>query len=78
MKTLTTQEFFESPTVAQELPVGETVLVTDDGKNCLVITKVIKPPRKTLEQIEEEARMVSPRSEPKVNFTVAIRELKGR
>ena len=78
MKTLTTQEFFGTPAVAKELSVGETVLVTDDGKNCLVVTRVVKPPRKTLEQIEEEARMVSPCAEPKVNFTEAIRELNGR
>jgi len=28
--------------------------------------------------IEREARLVSPKAEPKVNFTEAIRELKGR
>jgi hypothetical protein len=79
MKTLTTQEFFESPALAKELPVGESVLVTDDGKECLVVTKVVKPPRKTREQLEREAREICPNPRPqKVNFTEAIRDLKGR
>ena len=78
MKTLTSREFFQSPTVVQNLNVGETIRVTDNGGESLIVTKVVKPPRKTRADLEREARMVSPRSRPKVNFTAAIRELKGR
>jgi hypothetical protein len=79
MKTLTSREFFESPAVAKKLSAGETVLVTDDGKDCLVVTKLVKPPRKTREQLEQEAREICPNPRPyKVNFTEALRELKGR
>lgn len=78
MKTLTAQEFFKSPAIAENLEAGETIQVTDDGKSGLLVTKFAKPPRKTREQLEREARMVSPEAEPKVNFTEAMRELKGR
>ncbi|MBE0541533.1 MAG: hypothetical protein IH623_09120 [Verrucomicrobia bacterium] len=79
MKTLTTREFFESPSIVERLALGETVEVTDDGKTSLLVTKRVKPPRKTREQLEREAREICPNPRPhKVNFTEAIRELKGR
>ena len=79
MKTLTSREFFQSSSIAETLEVGETVRVTDDGKTGLLITKFVKPPPKTHEQLEREAREICPNPRPyKVNFTEAIRELKGR
>ena len=78
MKTLTSREFFQSPSVAQKMPAGETVLVTDNGKASLIVTKVVRPPRKTRADLEREAQQVSRRKGPKINFTEAIRELKGR
>ena len=79
MKTLTSREFFQSPSVAQKLTAGETVLVTDNGKASLIVTKVVRPPRKTRADLEREALEICPRSRGhKVNFTEAIRELKGR
>ena len=78
MKTFTSREFFESPSIAETLQVGETVEVTDDGKAGLLVTKFVKPPPKTREQLEREALQVSRRKGPKINFTEAIRELKGR
>ena len=79
MKTLTTREFFQSPAVVETLEAGETLQVTDDGKAGLLVTKFLKPPRKTREQLEREAREICPNPRPyKVNFTEAIRDLKGR
>jgi len=79
MKTLTTKEFFRSPAVAKRLPIGETVRVTDDGRTGLLVTKFVKPPAKSRAQLEREAREICPEPRPyKVNFTEAIRELRGR
>ena len=78
MKTFTSHEFFQSPAIAETLEVGETIHVTDDGKTGLLVTKFVKPPPKTREQLEREAEQVSRREGPKINFTEAIRELKGR
>lgn len=78
VKTLSTREFFHAPGLTKSLQPGQSLLVTDDGKPSLVVTKAGKRPRKSLADLEREARLVSPRSTPKVNFTEAIRELKGR
>jgi Arc/MetJ-type ribon-helix-helix transcriptional regulator len=34
------------------------------------------PPRRTREQLEREARIISKRKQPRVNFTAAMRDLK--
>jgi hypothetical protein len=79
MKTLTSREFFQSPSIADTLETDETVRVTDDGKTGLLVTKFVKPPLKTHEQLQREAEEICPNSRPsKVNFTEAIRDLKGR
>jgi hypothetical protein len=79
MKTLTASEFFQSRSLMDTLEVGETIRVTDDGKTGLLVTKFVKPPPKTHEQLEREANEICPNPRPeKVNFTEALRELKGR
>ena len=79
MKTLSSREFFQSSSIVEELPIGETVEVTDNGKAGLLVTRFVKPTPKTREQLEREAREICPNPRRhKVNFTEAIRDLKGR
>src|SRR5205807_759211 len=78
MKTLTTREFFHSPSIVKALRSGESAVVTDNGKPALVVTKAGKRPRKTRADLEREAREICPKAYPKVNFTAALKELKGR
>jgi hypothetical protein len=78
MKTLTTDELVHSPGLLKVLKPGETIAVTDNGLRSFTVTRAGKRPRKTMADIEHEARLVSPRAQPKVNFTEAIRALKGR
>ena len=78
MKTLTTREFFHSPGIVKALRAGQSVIVTDNGKPALVVTKAGKRPRKTRADLEREAREICPNNKPKVNFTAALRELKAR
>ena len=78
MKTLTTREFFHSPGIVKALRSGQSVIVTDNGKPTLVVTKAGKRPRKTRADLEREAREICPVTRPKVNFTAALKELKAR
>ena len=78
MKTLTTREFFHSPGLVKALRSGQSILVTDNGKPALVVTKAGKRPRRTRAQLEREARDICPAATPKVDFTSALRELKAR
>jgi hypothetical protein len=78
MKTLTAREFFHSPGLVKSLRPGQTFAVTDKGSPAFTVTRAGKRPRKTMADIEREARLVSPRAEPKVNFAEGIRALKGR
>ena len=49
------------------------------GKPALTVTKASKRPRKTRADLEREAREICPKPRrQKVDFTAAIRELKGR
>ena len=78
VKTITTREFFNTPALMKSLHPGQSLVVTDNGDPSILVTKAGQRPRKSAAQIDREARMISPRSTPKVNFTTAIREMKGR
>lgn len=78
MKTLTTREFFHSPAIVKALRSGQSIVVTDNGKPALVVTKAGKRPRKTRADLECEAREICPAAKPKVNFTAALKALKTR
>ncbi len=77
VKTLTTREFFHSPGIVKGLRAGQSVLVTDNGKPALLVTKPGKRLRKTRAQLKQEAREICAQSKPKVNFTQALKELKA-
>lgn len=78
MKTMTTREFFHSPALAKSLRPGQSMVVTDNGKPSLTVTKAGKRPHRTREDLEREALEICPGDRPKVNFTEIIREMKAR
>lgn len=69
MKTMTAREFFQSPGRMKRLPPGQSVLVTDEGKPSLLVTKAGARPVWTLEMLEREALEICPDERPKFNFT---------
>ena len=76
MKTLTTREFFHSPGLVKGIRAGQSIVVTDNGKPALIVTKAGKRPRKTRAELEREAGEICPKANPIVNFTAALKELK--
>ena len=78
MKTLTTREFFHSPGLIKSLRPGQSVLVTDNGKPAVTVTKAGARPRRSRAQLDQENREICPEATPKVDFTAALRELKAR
>jgi len=78
VKTLTTREFFHAPGLIKALRPGQTVVVTDNGKPAVTVTKAGQRPRRSREELERENREICPAATPKVNFTTAIRDLKLR
>jgi hypothetical protein len=78
MKTVTTREFFHSPALAKSLRPGQSLLVTDNGKPSLVVTKAGKPPVKTAADMRREAEEMFPEDRPKINFTTWLKEHRRR
>jgi hypothetical protein len=79
MKTITAREFFHCPSTVKTLHPGQSLAVTDNGVPSFIVTKAGNRPRRTLADLEREAREICPQPRKhKVNFTQAIRELKGR
>ena len=76
MKTLTTREFFHSPGLVKSLRPGQSLVVTDNGKPALTVTKAGQRPRRSREDLEREAREIFPGARPKTNFTNLISELR--
>lgn len=76
MKTMTTREFFHSPALAKSLRPGQSLMVTDNGKPNLIVTKAGSRPVKTAEDMRQEAAEMFPGRRPKVNFTAIIKRLK--
>jgi hypothetical protein len=76
MKTMTTREFFHSPVLAKSLRPGQSLLVTDNGKPHLIVTKAGTRPVKTAADMRREAAEMFPGRRPKVNFTAIIKSLK--
>lgn len=78
MKTVTAREFFHWPSTVKALHPGQSLAVTDNGTPSFIVTKAGKRPRRTLADLEREAREIAPRPRKhKVDYTQAIRELKG-
>jgi antitoxin (DNA-binding transcriptional repressor) of toxin-antitoxin stability system len=77
MKTITTREFFHSPGLMKSLRPGESIVVTDNGKPALTVTKTGKRRRRTREELEREAVEICPNPRPKTNFTAILKTLKN-
>jgi antitoxin (DNA-binding transcriptional repressor) of toxin-antitoxin stability system len=76
MKTVTTREFIHAPGLVRSLRPGRSLLVTDNGKPSFTVTKAGKRATRTLEDVEREAREISPRERAKVNLTEKIANLR--
>lgn len=73
---MTTREFFHAPGLVKSLRPGQSILVTDNGQPNFLVTKAGKRPRKSVQDLEREAREICPAKGPKVNFTEMIKRLK--
>lgn len=78
MKTMTTREFFHSPGIVKALRSGQSVIVTDNGKPALVVTKSGQRPRRSRVDLERENLEIFPDERPKWNLTEVLRELKTK
>ena len=76
MKTLTFEKFLHSPTVAQSLLPGQSLLVTAGGKPELIVTKARKRPQKTAVELRREARELLTKPGRKVDTVALVRELR--
>jgi hypothetical protein len=76
VKTLTIREFFLSPDSVKAMRPGQSIVVTDNGKPALMVTKIGKRPRKTRADLERQGQEIFGGDRPKVNFTAIIRQLK--
>ena len=76
MKTMTTREFFHSPGLVKSLRPGQSMIVTDNGKPAMTVTKAGQRPRRTREELEREAHEIFPGRRPKINFTALIQDLR--
>jgi hypothetical protein len=78
MKTMTTREFFHSPVIVKALRSGQSVVVTDNGKPSLIVTKAGKRPRRSRADLRRENREIFPHERPKGNLTQALKQFKSK
>ena len=78
MKTMTTREFFHSPGIVKALRSGQSVVVTDNGKPALIVTKAGKRPRRSLADLQKENCEIFPDERPSWSLTRALKGLKTR
>ncbi|MEI7938728.1 MAG: hypothetical protein WCK27_18755 [Verrucomicrobiota bacterium] len=79
MKTITARESSRWRSTVKAMHAGQSLAVTDNGVPSFVVTKPGKRPRRSLADLEHEAREICPQPRRhKVNYTEAIRDLKGR
>jgi antitoxin component of MazEF toxin-antitoxin module len=79
VKTITSREFFHWPSTVKALQPGQSLAVTHNGVPSFIVTKAGKRPRRTLADLEREAREICPQPRKhKVDFAKASRDLKGR
>ena len=76
MKTLTMNQFFESPSLAKSLEPGQSLMVTAAGKPELIVTKAARRPNTTALQLRREAKALLSKPGKKVDTVVLLRELR--
>jgi hypothetical protein len=72
MKTVTIREFFHTPSLVKTLQPAQSLVVTQNGKPELVVTKAGKRPRRTLAELEARAF----RAPEKVDVVEILRRLR--
>ena len=76
MKTLTMNQFFESPGLTKSLEPGQSLIVTAAGKPELIVTKAARRPKKTAVQLRREAKALLSKPGKKVDTVALLRELR--
>ena len=76
MKTLTMDQFFDSPAAAKSLKPGQSLVITAAGKPELLVTKTVPRPRKSAVQLRLEARALLSKAGKKVDTVALLRELR--
>jgi antitoxin (DNA-binding transcriptional repressor) of toxin-antitoxin stability system len=76
VKTVTTREFYHTPSLVKSMSEGQTVLVTSNGKPDFIVKKAGKRLRKTAAEMRREARETFPEDRPKVDTVAFLRELR--
>lgn len=76
MKTLTMKKFLHSPSLAQSLQPGQSLVVTDNGKPDLIVTKARQRPHRTAAELRREARELLTKSGKKVDTVSLLRDLR--
>lgn len=76
MKTLTMREFFHSPALVKSLHPGQTLVVTSKGKPDLFVTKVEPRPKKTAEELQDEAKALLTKPGKKVDAVALLKKLR--
>jgi hypothetical protein len=78
MKTISAREFYHAPALITSLHAGQSLMVTDNGRPNFIVTKAGRRPRKTVADLEREAREIIPRKAPKTNYAKYLMSLKTR
>jgi antitoxin (DNA-binding transcriptional repressor) of toxin-antitoxin stability system len=78
MKTMTTREFFHSPGIVKALRSGQSVVVTDNGKPALLVTKAGRRPRRSRAELDCENREIFPENRPNWSLTQALKDLRSK
>src|SRR5260370_13497916 len=78
VKTMTTREFFHSPGIVKALRSGQSVVVTDNGKPALIVTKAGQRPRRSLADLEKENREIFPDERSRWSLTRPLKHLQTR
>ena len=76
MKTLTMNQFFESPGLTKSLEPGQSLIVTAAGKPELIVTKAARRPKKTAVQLRREAKALLSKPGKKVDTVALLHELR--
>jgi hypothetical protein len=76
MKTLSTREFFHSPSVVKSLQPGQRLVVTARGKPDLLVTKAGGRVKKTAAELRQEAKRLLSKPGKKVDTVELLRKLR--
>jgi hypothetical protein len=76
MKSVTSREFFLTPSVVKVLHPGQTLVVTDRGRAAFTVTKTGKRQRRSRAELERKAKRVAASAGPKIDIVEVLRRLR--